>query len=261
MITQIKIHDDRIFFPKRAVNGFAGDASYQRADNLAKEIGGVVVSSDDDIRGARPSFWVYKDYADVPAKQYSRIEEDYTADDSYADYGFTKITLPKIGEVLARAVGADCFWREHICKAPFRAEIIQTGLSHNIWLEGRDCYFSTYELNWFKIPESEREKLLLATNGIKDEYFTKSNLARVEALETVNVRSQSETARLPRNGWLGKELNDKPCAYGIPKDLEGDPLDTKQCGQPSVYKAVGGFEYCAEHAPEVAANDEIYLPS
>lgn len=74
------------------------------------------------------------------------------------------------------------------------------------------------------------------------------------------VWSQSETTQLPRSGWLGKELNDKPCTYGIPKDPEGDPRDTKQCGKPSVYKAVGGFEYCQEHAPEVAENDEIYLP-
>jgi hypothetical protein len=66
--------------------------------------------------------------------------------------------------------------------------------------------------------------------------------------------------KIERSGWLGDELNDKPCTYGIPKDTEGDPRDTKACGKPSVYKAVGGSEYCAEHAPEVAANDEIYLP-
>lgn len=190
MTTQLKINDNRVFFPKAAVNGFAGDASYQRANNLAKEIGGVVVSSDDDIRGARPSFWVYKDYADVPAKQYSRIEEDYSADDSYADYGFTKITLPKIGEVLARAVGADRFWREHLCNSPFRAEIIRSSIpgdpySEEHYFKSQEC--STYELNWFDIPESEREKLIAATNGIKDEYFSKDGLRRDETLKTVSV--------------------------------------------------------------------------
>lgn len=66
-------------------------------------------------------------------------------------------------------------------------------------------------------------------------------------------------SQIQRSGYLGEELNDKPCTYGIAKDPEGDPRDTKPCGQPSVYKAVGGFEFCAEHAPEVAANDEIFV--
>jgi hypothetical protein len=192
----IKINDNKLFFPKPAVNGFAGDAAYQRADNLAKEIGGVVVSGDDDIRGARPSFWVYKDYADVPAKQYSRIEEDYSVDKSYADYGFTKITLPKIGEVLARAVGADRFWREHLCNSPFRAEIIRSSIEgynapgHDfeiVYEKSQLC--DGYELNWFEIPEAEREKLIEATNnGVKDEYFSNHGLKRVESLDTVTVK-------------------------------------------------------------------------
>lgn len=65
-----------------------------------------------------------------------------------------------------------------------------------------------------------------------------------------------------RSGWLGGELNDKPCVYGIPKDPEGDPRETKACGQPSVYKETGGpGTYCPEHAPEVAAKDEsVYGP-
>lgn len=67
------------------------------------------------------------------------------------------------------------------------------------------------------------------------------------------------TTNIKRSGWLGEELNDKPCTYRIPKDPEGDPRDTKRCDKPSVYKAVGGFEYCQEHAPEVAENDEIYI--
>lgn len=199
-MTQIKINDNRLFFPKPAVNGFAADAAYQRATTLAKEIGGVVVSSDDDIRGARPSFWVYQDYADVPAKQYSRIEEDYSADDSYADYGFTKITLPKIGEVLARAVGADRGWREDICNALFRVEIIRSSIKDYlqpgeplpaeydfevVYEKCQRC--DDFELNWFDIPESEREKLIVATNQIKDEYFSKHGLRRDEALKTATV--------------------------------------------------------------------------
>ncbi len=173
----------KLFFPKAAVNGFAGDASYQRAEKLAEKIGGVVVSSDDDIRGARPSLWVYQDYADVPAKDYDQIEVDFTKDGSFSDYGFVEVDLPKIGKVLARAVGADEFWRGHVCNSPFRCEIKRPGnwidrfpgdVAHEML-----CELDAYELNWFDLPEAVQFQLIEATNGIKDEYFSKAGKKRI----------------------------------------------------------------------------------
>lgn len=106
---------------------------------------------------------------------------------------------------------------------------------------------------------------------VTDDYDPEDTDTFWSALDTVLKSAKAQGIRLPdyvddeykikRSGWLGEELNDKPCTYGIPKDPAGDPRDTKQCGKPSVYKAVGGFEFCQEHAPEVAENDEVYLPA
>ena len=53
------------------------------------------------------------------------------------------------------------------------------------------------------------------------------------------------------------QRDEEACVYGIPKDPQGNPFDTKTCGRPAVYKAIGGNSwFCAEHAPEVQANDD-----
>jgi len=57
------------------------------------------------------------------------------------------------------------------------------------------------------------------------------------------------------SGW-NEALKDIPCSYGVQVE-PGNHSDTRQCGNPSVYRTIGGKScYCADHAQEVAENDK-----
>lgn len=170
----------KLFFPKARVGGFAGDAAYQRADKLAREISGVVVLDEDGIlQGIRGVYNVLRDYADVLGKD--NVIEDYTPSEPLAAYGFVQVELPNIGKVYARAIGAEKFWREEICNAPFRVDILRQDDAK----QAEALYYEawTYEGNWWNVPEAVREQLIEATRGIKDEFFSKAGLERVQESE------------------------------------------------------------------------------